>query len=189
MPDTREEKKAWRRLAADLFALVPPDGRRELDAVLRERVREYVFDSGAAVLLAYAPMADEPDLSAFLRQWVREGGRLFLPVWLGGGEMLLKAVTDPTTQLRPGRGGILEPVDECRGADADEVELCITPGRFFSEARERLGRGAGCYDRLLSRPGMKTVGVAYDFQVVPRLPVDVFDRPVDVVLTPTRLLG
>lgn len=188
MLDVTEAKKAWRRLAVDMFTLVGRDDRRRLDGILCERVREYVFGSGAACLLGYAPMSDEPDLSPFLRHWVEEGGRLALPVWLGGRNMRLKEVTDFNTQLRPGRGGILEPVEECRDVDPAELELCITPGRFFSEECERLGRGAGCYDQLFLQQGMTALGVAYEFQVFPRLPMDEYDRPVDVVLTPTRLI-
>lgn len=188
MPDVKERKNAWRRLAVDMFALATKDGRRSLDAVLCERVRERVFEVGARFLLGYAPMLDEPDLSSFLHRWVAEGGKLALPVWLGGRNMLLKTVDNLDTQLRPGRGGILEPVSECPDTDVAELDLCITPGRFFSERCERLGRGAGCYDQLFLRQGMKTLGVAYDFQVFPTLPTDENDRPVDMVLTPTRMI-
>ncbi len=188
MPDIEEKKKAWRRLAVDCFALIPKDGRRALDAALCKRVREYALAAGATYLLGYAPMLDEPDLSPFLRRWVAEGGRLALPVWLGGRNMLLREVGNLDTQLRPGRGGILEPVPECAEANKDELDLVITPGRFFSERRERLGRGSGCYDQLFRTRGTRSLGVAYDFQVAPALPVDGNDMPVDALLTPSRLL-
>ncbi len=188
MPDIPEKKKAWRRLAVDSFRLIPKDERRALDALLCRRAREYAVTEEMGYLLGYAPMLDEPDLSPFLRRWVAEGGRLALPVWLGGQHMLLREVGNLDTQLRPGRGGILEPVPECPEANKDELDLVITPGRFFSERLERLGRGSGCYDQLFRMRGMRSLGVAYDFQVVPALPVDGNDMPVDALLTPTRLI-
>lgn len=187
--DVREAKKAWRRLVVQMFELVPRQVRRELDAVLEERVREYVFQSGARSLLGFAPMLDEPDLSGFFRRWVAEGGSLALPVWLGGENMLMRRVTDLDAQLRPGRGGILEPLAGLPEVAPDELDLVITPGRVFSEGRARMGRGSGCYDALFRGHRLTKVGVAYDFQVFPEIPTYAGDVSLDLVITPSRLVG
>ncbi len=184
-----ERKNAWRRLGRELFALMPREERAALDAALCERLRDCVRPVGAEVLLGYMPMRDEVDATAFFRWWVAEGGRLALPVWVGERDLLLREVGDLDAQAAPGRGGILEPVAGCAEVAAGAIDFVIAPGRFFSERCERLGRGAGCYDALPVRQGVKTLGVAYDFQIVPALPVDAHDAPVDAVLTPTRLIG
>lgn len=188
MADSRELKKSWRRLAVEMFALVGRDDRRRLDLLLAERVREYVFEKGAKVLLGFASMPDEPDLSAFFRRWVAEGGRLAMPIWQGGSAMTLRSVDNLDAQLRPGRGGILEPdAGRPEVAEAD-LDLIITPGRFFSEERARMGRGSGCYDALFKRCEAASLGVAYDFQVFPALPTYGGDVPVDAVITPFRVI-
>lgn len=189
MLDVRERKKAWRRLAVDMFALVSRDERRRLDQILAERMMEYAVRKGAKFLLGFAPMTDEPDLSLFFRHWLHDGGRLAMPVWEGGCDMLLRSVDNLDVQLRPGRGGILEPTPDRPGVAEDELDLVITPGRFFSENCARMGRGSGCYDALFRRRGVANIGVAYDFQVFPTLPTYEGDVPVDVVITPTRIIG
>jgi 5-formyltetrahydrofolate cyclo-ligase len=64
------------------------------------------------------------------------------------------------------------------------------PGVAFDASGRRLGRGGGSYDRALAARGAATlaVGLAYDEQVVDEVPTDAHDVPVDVVVTPTRVL-
>lgn len=181
-------KRRWRELIREAFTLVGDASRRELDAVLAERVEEIVFQHRARRLLGFAPLSDEPDLSGFFRRWVAEGGELALPRWLGGSRLELRLVTDWDGQLRPGRAGILEPSADLPEAEPESVDLVLAPGRAFSEDCERLGRGAGCYDCLLRATRAATVGVAYDFQVFPGIAVDAGDVPLGMVVTPSRIV-
>lgn len=196
VPDVSEQKKAWRRASRDLFALMPRGERAELDAALCARLWEYAREragraglGGTGLVLGYAAMQDEADVTPFLRRWLAEGGRVALPVWVNERDLTLREVTDFDVQTKAGRGGILEPVAGCPEVTPEVIDLVITPGRFFSERCARLGRGAGCYDQLLARSGLKSLGVAYDFQIVPALPTNGNDNPVDAVLTPTRLIA
>lgn len=187
MTDLPERKKAWRRAARELFALMPRGERADPDAALCARLREHV--TGDGILLAYAALPDEADVTAFLRERLAAGGRVALPAWTGGRTLTLREIRDWDADLTPGRGGIAEPRAVCPEAPPEAVGQVLVPGRFFSERCERLGRGAGCYDALLARRDVRTLGVAYDFQIVPSLPTDGNDVPVDAVVTPTRTVG
>jgi 5-formyltetrahydrofolate cyclo-ligase len=66
--------------------------------------------------------------------------------------------------------------------------LFVVPGVAFDKRGVRLGRGGGWYDRALARyPGGTRVGLAYDFQIVPRLPRALWDVPMHVTVTDARL--
>ncbi len=187
--DVREVKKAWRRLMLDAFALVPRDARRKLDAALATRLRKHLAGRNIGLLLGFAPLLDEPDLSPFFRRWLAEGGALAMPQWLGGARLLMRRVEDIDKQLRPGRAGILEPLPDLPEAGPEELDAVVAPGRAFSEGCVRMGRGSGCYDALFrGRPALK-VGVAYDFQVFPELPTYFGDVPLDAIVTPSRIVG
>ena len=68
-------------------------------------------------------------------------------------------------------------------ADVTVVPLCA-----FNEDGYRIGQGKGCYDRYFaSFEGGERVGLAYDEQAFAFTP-DSHDVPLDVVLTPTRVL-
>lgn len=187
MADIKLLKNAWRRLAADMFGLVERGARRDQDRVLTERLREYVFARGARTLLGFGPLSDEPDVSDFFRRWLDEGGKLALPVWLGGSAMQLRQVNE-FDRLTPGRSGILEPLLDSPEVEPEEVDIAVVPGRLFSEKRQRLGRGAGCYDALFGGRKILRLGVAYDFQVYPELPTVESDQVMDMIVTPTRII-
>ena len=187
--DARERKNAWRKLIAGLFALIPQDARHKLDVGLTARLRECLAGKEVRLLLGFAPLPDEPNLSPFFRRWLAEGGRLAMPRWLGGADLSLRLVTDIDSQLRPGRAGILEPRPGLPEVPPEELGLVIAPGRAFSEELVRMGRGSGCYDSLFRGQQPFKVGVAYDFQVFPELPAGAGDVPVDVVVTPSRIVG
>ncbi len=187
MADLYPVKKEWRQLAKAMFALVSREDRASLDDRLNRRVADYIASTGATRLLGYAPMRDEPDLEPFFRGWLAGGGRLALPVWLGGEGMVLRWVNS-FDSFRPGRGGTREPEDGLPEASPLDMDVVITPGRFFSETCGRMGRGAGAYDALFRTIKTGRLGVAYDFQVFPTLPVSDDDVDVDLVATPSRLI-
>jgi len=64
------------------------------------------------------------------------------------------------------------------------------PGVAFDASCRRLGRGRGHYDATLARlrHGTARVGLAFDEQVVDRVPAEPHDVPLDMVVTGSRLL-
>ena len=71
------------------------------------------------------------------------------------------------------------------GLSLEELDLVIVPGVGFDAHNNRLGRGKGYYDRLLKQTAGKvySMGLAFDFQVLPKLPLDSHDMPVDKVIS------
>ena len=60
----------------------------------------------------------------------------------------------------------------------------------FDEYRNRLGFGRGFYDRLLTRIPVRTysVALAFEFQIVDRVPSGSHDMPVDYAITEARTI-
>jgi len=72
-----------------------------------------------------------------------------------------------------------------------EIDAVIVPGRAFDARGARLGRGKGFYDALLARlrPDARaaTIGLAFEAQVVDRVPEDERDARVAWIATERRL--
>lgn len=86
--------------------------------------------------------------------------------------------------LRRGAWGIPEPNKNCRHIPADEsLDLLVVPGVAFTKEGCRLGYGQGFYDRYLEDKKLITVGLAYEFQLVPELPCDEWDKKLDAIIT------
>ena len=66
----------------------------------------------------------------------------------------------------------------------DSVQAVVTPGLAFSPEGERLGYGAGHYDRYLQRvPDAHRVGFCFEHQILGEVPTDERDAPIPVVVT------
>lgn len=73
--------------------------------------------------------------------------------------------------------------------DPSWPDVVIVPGVAFTVAGDRLGQGGGWYDRFLAElpPGVTTIGVGFDLQLVERLPVEQHDVRLDHVVTESGL--
>lgn len=152
--------------------------------------------------LLYVPMRDargETDVRRELDSWpllhalVRRGVRIALPgVDWEGGELVPRWIRGLAQGLVVRRHGVPEPpLDQgWEPAATGGLGLVVVPGSAFDLTGGRLGRGGGFYDRLLSRvrPPALVVGLAYDDQVVDRVPTAEHDVRVGAVVTPSRIL-
>lgn len=98
-------------------------------------------------------------------------------------------------ELVPGQFGILEPRAELRQradrrVDPMDLDLVVVPGLAFDRSGGRLGYGKGFYDRCLSktRSELTRVALAYDCQLVPTVPTDDHDVPMDWIVTPSQII-
>jgi 5-formyltetrahydrofolate cyclo-ligase len=74
--------------------------------------------------------------------------------------------------------------------DPSELDLVIVPGVAFDRPGNRVGYGAGYYDRLLgrTRPGVAAVAIAFALQIVSEVPTGRTDRRVDAIVTETEVI-
>jgi len=93
-------------------------------------------------------------------------------------------ITDPSCDLAPGAHHILEPGPQCAVIEPHLLDVVIVPAAVWAEDGYRLGYGAGYYDWFLSRnPRAVRIGLGLEVQVVPCVPYDAHDLPVDVLVT------
>ena len=93
--------------------------------------------------------------------------------------------------------GILEPIscNENRfvsvSTSMEQLEnLMLLPGLAFDLCGNRIGYGAGYYDKYLTLQSGDTfqkIALAYDFQVIERVPSEEFDICADAIITPTTI--
>lgn len=139
----------------------------------------------------YLAAAAEVQTDEMIREALRMEKRVVVPMVQPETKSLaLSELIDlDPSQLQPGPYGISEPRPEYRRkVDPQEVELWVVPGVAFDEAGNRLGFGGGYYDRLLPSVRGRKVGIAFEFQVIDRLPIDETDHPVDLIVTEKRTI-
>lgn len=160
------------------------------DRTLRgERIRTSLLGTqvwtSARTLGCYLSLADEVSTWPLLASAWEQGKRVAVPVLLSKDLGLEFRELRDDTGLRPGPLGILQPVSG-RLVPPAELDLVLVPGVGFDLNRHRLGFGGGYFDRFLSGYTGWSLGLAFEVQVVDRLPVSTHDRAVDQVQTEDR---
>jgi 5-formyltetrahydrofolate cyclo-ligase len=166
----------------------PPDIRAENSARLCAAITGSAHWRNARTIAIFAPQPKEPDVEML---WSQAAGRTIAYPRVEDDGLSLYSVGS-LFELRPGRWNIREPeADPSRAVAPDAVDLILVPGTAFTRDGRRLGRGGGYYDRLLA--GLTSaackIGVCFDFQIVPELPMEPHDQCVDFVATESGLLG
>ncbi len=140
----------------------------------------------AKMIFAYASMKKEVQTDLILQHALDAGKRVFLPKVTGAGQMVFTEIRSLTELVYTEPFGIREPslLSEAEIIDPPVPELMLVPGLAFDRAGNRLGHGGGYYDRYLSELKSKTLllGLALSCQLVPEVPAEPFDIPVDRVL-------
>ncbi len=87
-----------------------------------------------------------------------------------------------------GRFGILEPIEAMK-TPWKKIDLVLVPGIVFDKNGHRIGYGFGYYDKFLKKvPKAIKIGLAFDFQVVDKIPREMHDVPVDLVVTESGII-
>ncbi len=146
------------------------------------------FTRPGRVVACYASVPGEPDSWAVIDGLGERGVRVLLPVlrrepdwaWYAGRQA-----------LRPSWHDIPEPAAPRLGAAAlGQADAIVMPGLAGTPSGDRLGTGGGWYDRALAfaAPSARTYLLLDDADVLDELPTEPWDRPVDVIVTPSRVL-
>jgi len=146
---------------------------------------------GANIFLCFYPYGSEVDLLGLYERLLNTGKRLYFPVSnIITHELTFYQINDLKSDFHEGAYGIMEPNDNLKiFAGEDSNTVVITPGLIFDEECNRIGYGAGYYDRFFaSHPDTFKVGVGFEEQIINKLNVGAYDVPLDYVVTNNRLI-
>lgn len=159
--------------------------------LILQRARSFLLTTNAQLAAFYMPISDEIDIVPLIRWWQQRGLPIALPRTLTQEKRLeFRRVTRLEIDLQIGAFGILEPKPSCPLVTPDEIDIIVVPGRAFDECCNRLGRGLGYYDRFLKNLPQRTlkIALAFESQIVKRIPIKPNDVRMDVVITEKRTI-
>jgi 5-formyltetrahydrofolate cyclo-ligase len=181
-----EKAALRRRLLADR-ARLSPDQRAAAGRALRDAVLELPQVQMAGTIAAYYSLSSEPDTHGLVYALWKRGGYLLLPLLRPDADLDWASYEGPDS-LRPGPRGLAEPAEPPRGMDAvARADLVLVPALAVDRDGIRLGRGGGSYDRALARvgPGIPTIALVYDGELLDEVPADDHDQRVRLVARPS----
>ena len=179
-------KQVQRRSCLDARKALSKEIRAEKSKQICENLLHSEWYQNAHTILAYNAFGAEADLSHFMEQARRDGKRVCLPCCVSETEMIALLPNGPDS-FRKGAFGILEPIPEqSERVPPEALELIVAPCSGFDENCNRMGMGAGYYDRYLPKcENAAVVAAAFETQKRPEVCTDAYDQPLDAVITET----
>ncbi len=144
----------------------------------------------AGVVAGYHAIRAELDPMPLLAALHERGFSLVLPCMGGDSVSLTFREWTPGSALLRRKFGVEEPPAH---NSAVEPTIVFAPLVAFDAEGARLGYGAGYYDAALrnmrARRKILAIGIAFDEQEFPHIPREPQDEPLDMILTPTRVIA
>ena len=182
---TRKKKQSLRALVEQKRRIYPKEQAKADSEAIMSRLEQLPCFHDAQTIMIYYPIHNEVDLRPLLQRY--EGKKVFLlPVTHRRSIEPRQYLGEETMQR--GRYSVPEPQT---ATFKGKIDLILVPGVVFDLQCNRIGRGAGFYDRFLKKHRRVTqLGVGYDFQVKNReIPHSFSDKPLDGVITPNQSIG
>lgn len=183
-------KMELRKRARALRSSIPREAILERSQRIQRALEALPELAGAATAALFYPIEarNEVDLTG-LDGWLRaRGARVAYPsIDPDSRVMTFRFVADPEAMQERGLG-FREP--DAEDEEAAALDVIVVPALQIDAHGHRIGYGAGFYDRALARfcPPARAIGVAFDFQLIPEVPVTEGDVAVAVIVTDSRVL-
>ena len=153
---------------------------------LKKILKRFKFKKNL-IIGGYYPINNEIGSLEILKKLENNNFRISLPITQKKNIMNFYewSFKDP---LRSGQRGIPEPYKKNKVLP----DILLVPLVGFDKNKFRLGYGGGFYDRYISKlsklKNVLTIGFAFPFQEIEKIPVNKFDQQLDFILTNKRII-
>ena len=182
--DIAAAKEALRRIALQKRRDRSTEQMADISAHIQDVVIELEEFRRARVVFCYLATPFEVGTDRIIAACRKERKRVCVPASRKHDGRYEPAWLEETGSLKKGALGIREPGNAV-AVPIGEIDAVIVPGVAFDRKGNRLGHGAGHYDRLLSGKAARAfkVGLAFEFQVFDAVPAGPLDAPMDAIAT------
>jgi 5-formyltetrahydrofolate cyclo-ligase len=184
-----DPKRALRKRIRALRDSAPPEARAAWSATITARALAHPAYHAARTIFIFLAFQSEVDTSAIIQHALARSKCVCVPDFPtpGAPMALTKIDTLDAAAYDFGLWGTRAPKLR-RPAPIDSVDLVFAPLLVFARTPNgvaRLGYGKGYYDAFLPRlrPGVPVIGLAFELQCVPALPLEAHEVFLDALIT------
>ncbi len=160
--------------------------RREMDksevSQKSELIAEYFLASDiykrAGCIMLYMPIGNEADTKKIIDAAFCDKKRVVLPITDFESGKITPVLIKADSKFKRGAFSVPEP-QEIAKIDPLKIDVVVVPGIAFDRGGARIGFGKGCYDGFLKGIESVKVGLCYDFQIYPNIPIEEHDIRMD----------
>lgn len=152
------------------------ENREQKDFAIFEKLQE--LSRAYPKIFCYVSFGSEVDTHRFITE---NADKIYIPFTKDGTMKCRKYLGG---DLSADKLGNLSPA--CYGEEGDPM-LTVVPMLAFDNSCFRLGYGGGYYDKFLVNAFTVKIGLAYDEQFTEEVFNEIFDVPLDMILTPNKI--
>ena len=145
------------------------------------------FYKDAKTVLLYWSVDSEVCTHRMIDKALSDGKKVALPKCVDSDGNMVFYCIGSTDELVDGMYGIKEPPVDSDYDMNSSNSVCVVPALCFSNDGFRLGYGKGYYDRFLEKFNGISVGLCYDECLTESLPVGIYDKKVNYIITNKRI--
>lgn len=180
----REDKAALRAEALGRRDALDPVARIEMSLMAADHGENAIELEPGTIVSGFLPIRSEIDPRPLMDRLRTRGARLCLPVVLDRQTIVFRELVRGAALIETGFG-TRGPGPEAQVLDP---QILLMPLAAFDAAGNRIGYGAGHYDRAIGRLSGKGLrpwlaGIAFSVQEVDHVPAESHDRALDIVVT------
>ena len=184
----KEQKAAIRKSCLEARNAIPDDVRLEKSLTMADLGGDTIDFEPGQIVSGFLPIRSEADLRPLMARLKQRGARLCLPVVLDKETIVFRELIQGAPLVNTGFG-TSGPGPEAAILDP---EILLVPLSAFDRSGNRIGYGAGHYDRAIDRlrkKGMNPalIGIAFDVQEVASVPAEPHDVGLNAILTESGL--
>jgi 5-formyltetrahydrofolate cyclo-ligase len=143
----------------------------------------------AKTIMLYQAIRGEVDSQEIINLAVKDGKKVVFPAVIDKSKKTMGAFAFSESEEA---GNIVMGIKQPEiknEISKDEIDLIVVPGVVFDEDCYRVGYGQGYFDRWLKGiKKEKIVGLAYDFQIIDRVPRESFDESLGMIVSGKRIV-
>lgn len=194
MNEISNKKKQIRREKLKIRREMNIEEKSNYDKIIKDKFFESSFYKESKNIFIYISYDSEINTKDIITRAIKEGKKIYVPRTEFSTKLMNAVIIENFDNLVESRYGILEPKKDEPFIDPNDLDLIVVPGVAFDKNGGRVGYGAGYYDRYFKRINNENkskivkLALAYDFQLMDKVPTDEEDVLIDAVMTEKQFI-
>jgi len=172
-------------------AQINPEERLEKSRAIQRILFDTEEYKKANFIFTFISTDNEVNTHDIIKDSLAMGKRVGVPITIPEGrKLVVSEIKDFDKELEMGFYNILTPKREyIREVSPDIIDIVLVPGLIFTPDGYRIGYGGGYYDRFFNQnKNLLKIGICFEMQIAPKIPIGPYDVPVDYIITEKRLI-
>ncbi|WP_160848327.1 5-formyltetrahydrofolate cyclo-ligase [Pontibacillus yanchengensis] len=182
-------KKELRKKGLDILKSLVGEERNKISTEIEKSLYQTELWKKSNVIGITISQAHEIDTYPVIKNAWEDGKQVAIPKCYPKQNQLVFYQFTSFDDLETVYYGLKEPImEKTKELHRDEIDLMIVPGLLFDNRGYRIGYGGGYYDRYLVHFPNHTIALATNRQLVEEVPNDVYDIPVQHLITESGVI-